>query len=422
VVVWHGTLGGPGETDSANARSEVNAAPALASDRTIDAHRTAPSGPATPGHLLGLIRSRPVWTRQQLLTVTGMSRTTLFDRLDTLFRHRLIYEAGSADSNGGRPATLLRFDDRRRAVLVFDLGQTHGRLGVADLSGRTLRMRVEALDIAEAPQSLLPRLIDSAASLLADDPGLELAGIGMSVPGPVRRSAGTLATSTTMRTWVDFPIAEMLRAQWPVSVLIENDAHAFAVGESATAGPSVSQPVLAVKFASGIGAGIVFDDHVLTGSTGAAGDIGHIRISDDGPICTCGRRGCLAAWASGHALLGRLRSGGVRNLDDLVRRIERGEDQAVAAIDVAAAQVGDVLAAVVATINPGVVVMGGRLGRLTRVVSGIDRRLRAVALDRSTTGMDVVASRLGDEAVTVGLTTMVVAHAFAPEAIDELTT
>ena len=382
-----------------------------------------PPGPATPGHLLGLIRSRPVWTRQQLLAATGMSRTTLFERLDVLFRHHLVYEAGSAGSDGGRPATLLRFDDRHRVVLVFDLGQRHGRIGVADLSGRTVRMTLLRLDIAEPPQSLLPRLLDAAAALLTAGDGEHLVGIGMSVPGPVGAAAGALGTSTTMPGWVSYPIADVLRERWPVPVLIENDARAFALGESTAIPVARGATLLAVKFASGIGAGIVLGGEVIAGADGAAGDIGHIRITDDGPTCLCGRQGCLAAWASGRALIEQLRSHGVRSLEDLALRVEGAtavDRAAGAALEAAAGRLGRVLAAVVATVNPQVLVLGGTLGRLPSVVATVDRHVRATALERVTACLTVMPSRLGEEAVTAGLTMLVATHVFDPAAVDSL--
>jgi len=301
---------------------------------------------------------------------------------------------------------------------VFDLGQTHGRIGVADLSGRTLRMTLLRLDIAEPPRTLLPRLLDAGTALLQAAGGEHLIGIGMSVPAPVGASASTLGASTTMPEWVRYPITEQIRERWPVPVLIENDARAFALGESSTVPLAHGATLLAVKLASGIGAGIVLGGQVISGASGAAGDIGHIRITEDGPTCLCGRQGCLAAWASGRALLEQLRPHGVRNLEDLVARVNRDDDAAVDAVRLAADRLGQVLAAVVATVNPQTLVLGGTLGQLPSVVAQVDRRLRSSAMEWATRDLSVIASRLGDEAVSAGLTAMVAAHVFDPAAVD----
>ncbi len=377
-------------------------------------------GAASPGHLLELIRTRAGWTRQQLLTETGMSRTTLFDRLEFLFAHGLVYEAGSTGSAGGRPAVLLRFDDRNRVVLVFDLGQTHARISVTDLAGRTIRMAALRPDISDPPDAVLPLLIAQAERLIATGAAEQLVGVGMGIPGPVDTRTGRLGITTTMPGWEEFPIEQTLRAYWDVPLLIENDARACALGEASVAGLDRDATILAVKFASGIGAGIVVNGQVVGGADGAAGDIGHIRLTESGPICRCGREGCLAAWASGRALVHQLRPIGVRSVDDLVLRAQTGDPAVLSAVADAAGALGRVLATVVAIINPHVVALGGSVGRLPEVVAEIDRRIHADAVDRTTRQLTVRAALLGDESATVGLAAAVVAQVFSAAAIDAL--
>ncbi|WP_329246755.1 ROK family protein [Actinoallomurus sp. NBC_01490] len=373
------------------------------------------AGAASPGHLLALIRTRPGWTRQQLLTATGMSRTTLFERLDQLFRAGLVYESGSTGATVGRPARLVRFDDRNRVALIFDLGQTHGRIAVADLFGRTLRMATLRLNIAQPPDRLLPDLLDRADKLLRVDENAQVVGVGMGIPGPVDVATGRLGASTTMPGWEDYAIKDVVRSRWDVPLLIENDARAFARGEaSASGGRGI---LLAVKYASGIGAGIVVNGEVIGGADGAAGDIGHIRVSDEGPVCRCGRQGCLAAWASGWSLLDQLADQGVHTLDDVVQ-MHTHNPAVIAALRAGAERLGRVLAAVVATVNPDTLVLGGILGQLPLVAEEVERWVRADAVERTMQKLRVITSRSGDDSATVGLTLMVAQHVLAASAID----
>ncbi|NUR91499.1 MAG: ROK family protein, partial [Nonomuraea sp.] len=358
---------------------------------TVSGHPESATGPASPGHLLELIRARPGWTRQQLLTATGMSRTTLFERLDQLFRAGLVYESGATGSAVGRPAQRLRFDDRNRVALIFDLGQAHGRLAIADLFGRTLRMETLRLDISQPPAQLLPRLINRADKLLRVDEDAQVVGVGMGIPGPVDVDTGRLGASTTMPGWEGYPIEETIRSRWDVPLLIENDARAFALGEAHASGST--GVLLAIKYATGIGAGIVVDDRVIGGADGAAGDVGHIRITDDGPLCRCGRRGCLAAWASGRALLEQLGEHGMHSLEDIVQSAH--DPEVVKALRSGAARLGRVLAALVASINPSTLVLGGILGQLPIVADEVERRVRADAVERATQRLRVVPARAG---------------------------
>ncbi|SEF16678.1 ROK family transcriptional regulator [Jiangella alba] len=391
----------------------------------------------SPGWLLQLIRSRDGWTRRQLLAETGLSRMTLFERLDALFRAGLVYEAGPAGPTGGRPAALIRFADRGRVVLVLDLDHHTGRIAVTDLTGRSLRERELPLDIAGPPASVLASVCEVGASLLASGAGETLVGVGVALPGPVSPATGLLRPATVMPGWDGFPIAAVIGSHWPVPVLLENDARAHALGEAADR-PGVT-PLLAVKYAHGIGAGLVLDGALLRGFDGAAGDIGHIRVGGSGaaslsaapsgagpaslpasvsgtgagagPVCRCGRTGCLAAYASGYALL-RRRGVTPSSSDDLAERLAGSAD-----LRDAAGLLGRTLAGLVALVNPRTIVLGGALGRLPAVVDEVSAAVRADALDRLTSELEIVPSTAHHPAAA-GMAALVTGHVYAPAAVD----
>ncbi|HEY9525079.1 MAG TPA: ROK family protein, partial [Thermopolyspora sp.] len=148
------------------------------------------------------------------------------------------------------------------------------------------------------------------------------------------------------------------------------------------------------------------------------GDIGHIRVTDDGPRCRCGRQGCLAAWASGRALLDQLADQGLHTLEDIVQSVHAGDQEAIAALRVGARRLGRVLAMLVATINPNTLVLGGIIGQLPIVVEEVGRRIRADAVERAIQKLRVVPARIGDDSATVGLSLMVTRHVYSATAID----
>jgi predicted NBD/HSP70 family sugar kinase len=370
------------------------------------------------GSLLELIRSRDAWTRQQLLDATGMSRPTLLARLGPLLGAGLVYEAGSTASTGGRPANLIRFDDRRLHVLTVDIGHTHGTVSVTDIHGRELRSARRPVDIArDPPEAVLGPLLALADRLLAVQPEGRLAGVGLGLPAPISPETGLPGQIWVMPGWDGYPVRDRVRDRWDVPLILENDARAFALGEAAA---QPSGTVLGVKWANGIGAGLVVGAECLAGEHGAAGDIGHIRVGGGGRRCRCGRTGCLAAYASGHALLRRLGRRRIASLDDLARRAEDGDTRVTDALGEAADLVGTVLAALIAMLNPGVLVLGGSIGRIPQAVARVDRRLRAVALSRSTERLQVVPSRLGERAATVGLARLVARRVLHAGAVDDL--
>ncbi|WP_324651750.1 ROK family protein [Georgenia sp. H159] len=376
---------------------------------------------ASHGYLLNLFRTRPGWTRQQLLEVTGVSRTTLYDRLDTLFQAGLIYSAGSVPPPGGagargRRSELLRFDDRGKIVLVLDLGQTSARVCVVDVHGQILRMSEHRLAINTAPAAYFDTVFEHAHQLVDGRTGESLVGVALGIPGPVDSATGVLGRSTTMPLWQSFPVMEAIREHWQAPVVIENDARALAIGEASV--EALGTSVLAVKYSTGIGAGIVVDGRVLVGSDGAAGDIGHIRLHSDGPPCTCGRRGCLAAYASGDALVRTLAHAGVQNLGDVVDRAQSGDPEVREALREAVSRLSRVLASIITAINPDVLVVGGSLGRLRAVVEQIDEQVHADVVDRAVQRLQVTGARLGDRGTTTGLARRLVDLVYAPHAVD----
>lgn len=371
--------------------------------------------PGSPGHLLHLIRSRDNWTRQQLLAETGLSRTTLFERLGMLFKAGLTYESGVARSTGGRPAVLVRFENRGRVVLALDLGHRHGLVAVTDLDGTTLRERPLSIDIASPPATLLGEVCAVAEELLVEGSEERLVGVGLSIPGPVSSATGRLTPTTIMPGWDTFGIAEFLQERFGVPVQLENDARAQALGEAADR-PEVS-PLVAVKYSNGIGAGIVLDGRLLCGFDGAAGDIGHIRITDGrGRRCRCGRPGCLAAYASGHAILRELRRPASSTLDDLIADLP-GDERAQSAVREAARLLGRTLVSLVATINPRTIVLGGALGRLPSVVDEVRAQIHAGAIERVERAL-IVESSVAHRPVAGGLAALVTGHVYAPATID----
>jgi predicted NBD/HSP70 family sugar kinase len=174
--------------------------------------------------------------------------------------------------------------------------------------------------------------------------------------------------------------------------------------------------VLGVKWSNGLGAGLVVDGRLLGGEDGSSGDIGHIRVpSDHEPRCRCGLYGCVAAYASGYALLNQL---GLRTLDEVVRRGEAGDPAVKAALTTAGGHVGGVLAALVSMLNPGVVVLSGIIGRIPDVVEAVSRQVRATALSHSTAGLRIVPGGFGEHAVPIGLARLVTDHVLNPDVVD----
>jgi predicted NBD/HSP70 family sugar kinase len=362
------------------------------------------------GELLHLVRARKGLSRQQLMAETGMSRGTLYSRLDTLARLGLVYDAEPLGATGGRRARRIRFEDRGRVALVVDLGQTHARVAVTDLLGSEQRRADLPLHIADGAEAVLGAVLDHAEKLVAAGSEERLVGVGVGVPASVEPETGRLLHASAMPGWSGGSVVEAVRARFAVPLVVENDARAGALGEFR----SDDETLVYLKIATGIGCGIVVRGEPLRGAGGLAGAIGHVRMGPPGapgPRCRCGRTCCLAAHSSGLALLERL---GRNSLAAVVAAAD--EPEVAAALADAADILGVALAPTVATLNPHRLVLGGPLGALPVVVDRVRDRVRAAAPEQL--WPQVERSALGSRATPRGLARLVVRRVFAPAAVD----
>ncbi|WP_328440759.1 ROK family protein [Streptomyces sp. NBC_00444] len=385
---------------------------------------------ASAGELLELVRSGRATTRGALQQVTGLSRATVGQRLDRLFRAGWLREGagGRVESPlGGRPSITLEFDDEHAVVLAADLDTRHARAAVLSLTGEILAEHSGTLVVEDGPDAVLGDLGHWFAELLekAGHRADEVCGIGLAVPGPVDRDTGRVVQPPIMPGWDGYDIRGRLARAFtehtgaaPVPVLVDNDANLMAYGEQRTSHPDCSAFVL-VKVSTGIGAGVVVDGSVYRGIDGGAGDLGHIRVGAEA-LCRCGSYGCLAAVASGGAVARRLAQTGVpaASGSDVRDLLAAGHPEAAALAREAGRAVGDVLATVVTLLNPGVLMIAGDLAG-TPFLTGVRELLYQRALPRSTAHLEVVTSRLGERAGLVGAGALVVEYLYAPERVEE---
>lgn len=384
---------------------------------------TRATGPVGAGAVLRLIRDGAAVTRADLARRTGLARSTVAQRVDALLAHELVYEAGGTASTGGRPPTVLAFNHGAGVVLVADLGATHSRLAVSDLAGTPLAEVAQDMDIALGPDRVLKWVHERFAETLrkVGRKATDVRGIGVGVPGPVAFSAGQPVNPPIMPGWDGFSIPSWFAEHYDAPVLVDNDVNIMALGEH-WAHWRECEHLLYVKVGTGIGCGIVAGGAIHRGAQGAAGDIGHIRISDyDDVVCRCGNIGCLEAVAGGRALAQRLAAEGLEasNSRDVVRLVRAGDPVAIRMVREGGRALGEVLASCVNFFNPAVIVIGGDIGEVReQLLAGVREVTFRRSLPLATRDLRTVPSRLGDRAGIIGAAIMVIEHVLAPEAVD----
>ncbi|MEW9547482.1 ROK family transcriptional regulator [Nonomuraea sp. NPDC050783] len=372
----------------------------------------------TAGQILQLIRNGTCRTRKELIEFTGLSRSTITDRLDRLIDAGYIHESGVGASGGGRPPSVLDVDATRRLMLVADLGASHVRAALTDLAARPLAEESAGLRIDRGPEAVLTWVRQAFQRLLdrAGRPAGEVCGVGLDLPGSVDHVSGRVIRSFLMPGWDDYPVGEAVGADYDVPILVENDANAMALGEWWTSWRETDSLIL-IKVSTGIGTGIVLDGRIYRGVEDAAGNIGHVRIREsDDRVCTCGSRGCVASLAGGHALAVDLGQG---SSQDVVRLVQAGDPTAIARVQEAGRTLGVVLATAVSLLNPGVLVLAGDMAETREhYLTGIREIVYRRSLPYTTRNLEIVTSSLGDRSGIVGMAVIVMEHVLSPTAVD----
>lgn len=192
--------------------------------------------------------------------------------------------------------------------LGVDIGGTKIAIGVVDNEGTILaqsRAPMVATGTAEAGFDAVDHAI---RSMIETESARQVQGIGICAPGPLDPKTGIVLNPPNVPCWRNFPLAERVGTKYGVPVKVDNDANAAALAETRWGVAHGYQYVFYTTIGTGIGTGIVFDGSIYHGSTGSAGEGGHVSIDYQGPVCGCGKRGCIEILAAGPAIAKRARA------------------------------------------------------------------------------------------------------------------
>ncbi|MCW2761578.1 MAG: hypothetical protein JWR85_1779 [Marmoricola sp.] len=373
----------------------------------------------TQSRILSYVRDEGPLSRMDLAARLKVSRTTVAAEVGRLVELGLAEDAGPAESRGGRRSSLVDLDAGLRFVGI-ELGATSMRVAVTDgRLGVLARATAAAADIRRGPEPVLAEAIEVTRKLLSEMGVERPAGVGIGVPGPVDFQAGVPVSPPIMPGWDKYPVRDALSRELSCPVLLDNDVNVMALGEQHTGVARSASAFLFVKIGTGIGCGIVVDRHLYRGADGCAGDIGHIRIDQSGPLCACGNQGCLEAFFGGAALArdataaarsGRssVLSGMLEGADGLTAEhvgvaLGQGDAVALQLTRDGGRLVGTVLANLVSFFNPGLIVIGGGVAGLGHtLLAEIRSVIYRQSLPLATGNLPVVLSELGGDAGVIG--------------------
>lgn len=363
---------------------------------------------------------------------TGMSRTDLADRMgltraalslivNDLLENKIVVEAESRSAPSGRPPIVLETNAERGLVGAVDLGATHMNIAIADYAARIHKEAEYQFDVKDGPEVSLAKIDHNLRQMLKDQ-GLDisdLSSIGVGVPGPVITEAGMVVAPPIMPGWDRYPIRDCLEKMWGHPVVLNNDAELGALGEWAYGAGRGEKNIAYIKVGSGIGAGLILNKQIYGGTMGAAGEIGHLTIDENGPLCNCGNHGCLEAFAGGSAIAkqGQILAGsGKRTLlsnlpvdkitpFEVAEAARRGDLPAQEIRRRAGTYIGIAIAGLINLFNPSVVIIGGGVSQVGDILtSPIRQAVRERAMRASERSVRITTSTLGRRSVLIGAT------------------
>ncbi|WP_335981694.1 ROK family transcriptional regulator [Streptomyces sp. CA2R106] len=338
-------------------------------------------------------------TRATVATTVGLTRATVSTLVDELLAAGLLEERGARrPGTVGRPGTALALPATGPAGLGAEIGVDHLAACVVDLRGEVrCRTELPAANRGRPAPAVLAELAGLTAQVTEEAAALDLHPVGatVAVPGLVGRDRGTVLRAPNLG-WENVPVT----ALGPHPTVVENEANLGALAELWLGGHHRLADFVHVSAEIGIGAALIVEGRLFRGARGFAGELGHVPVRPDGPLCSCGAHGCLETFAGETALL---RAAGAATPADLRAAAAAGDSAALDALDRAGEALGTALSGAVNLLDPQAVVVGGPLADLAPwLLPGARRELAARVTDRRWRPQDVITSRLGRDGVLRG--------------------
>jgi glucokinase-like ROK family protein len=356
--------------------------------------------------------------RTDIAQELGLTRASVTMIINDLIESGIILEMESRSTRSGRPPVVLDINPKCGLAAAIDMGATHIRVAVGDFSAQILEEAEEPFRIADGPEQCLEEG-DRALRSVLEKRGLkisDLSAIGLGVPGPVITDTGMVMAPPIMPGWDRFPIRATLENRWKVPLALNNDANFGAVGEWVFGAGRGEKNIAFIKVGSGIGAGLIINRQVFGGTTGSAGEIGHLTIDENGPLCSCGNHGCLEAFAGGHAIelqAKKLVESGKRTLlsdvnqaitvREVAEAARRGDLAAQEILHRSGTFIGIAVAGLINLVNPSVVIVGGGVAEVGDLLTAPIRKVvRERSLRAAEHAVKITTAMLGRRSTLIG--------------------
>ncbi|MBA4494202.1 ROK family transcriptional regulator [Paenactinomyces guangxiensis] len=383
--------------------------------------------------ILNMVRLHGPISRAEIAKMTKLTPPTVTNIVAELLESQLIVESDLGVSTGGRKPIMLRINSSRFYVVGVYARAKKINAAIANLDGKIIHQlgsKVPPFPTMEEFLQTLKSLVGDCLKLAEAD-NQPVLGIGVGMHGLVDPQKGESVYAPHLKLR-QIPIKEFLEQEFKISVEVENDVRAIALGESWFGQGRNLSNFICVNVGTGVGAGIMIDHQLYHGTSYSAGEIGHTTIDANGPLCSCGNIGCLEAFASGSGLVLRARqaihSGKETTLSEMVhgdleqltgeiiyQAARKGDPLAIELLKETGRYLGIGLANLINTLNPSRIILHGGVSRAgSFITEPLKEVVNARSLEVPARQVSIVSSNLGKQATVIGAFTLVLKKLFTP--------
>jgi len=260
--------------------------------------------------IVNMIKDYEPISRQQLAEQTGLTPSAITGIIRELIDMNFVKEIGLGESHGGRKPVKLKFNCKAGYVLGIEMTHHETVFAIADLKNQPRKVQSLAIEMA-VPQTGVPLLVTEIKRIINQEEHskMNFMAVGIAFPGMLYVNQGIIKRAINLGPeWNDYPLQEVLEAELGIPVVIENNAKAAALAEKWFGDGTAYENLAYINMGEGISTGILVEGSILQGARGYAGQIGHMVLDENGPLCNCGNRGCLEAICACPALIRKVKT------------------------------------------------------------------------------------------------------------------
>lgn len=375
--------------------------------------------------VLELIRTRGPISRSEIAEIAKLTPATISNISKELINIDFIKETSLGESTGGRPPVMLELNPDAAFIIGINLGAGNIEGVLTNIEGKILRKtviklgKVEAITVLDTIKAIIREIIFDSGI-----PNEKIIGIGMAVHGIVD-SKGGISKYAPYYNWRDISLKEIIEEEFEIPVLIDNDVNAIALAESWFGIAKSVSNFITIYVGNGVGAGVIINNSIYYGISHSAGEIGHIVVENDGPICSCGKYGCLESIICDTSMLSKyqklVKDGKINEkaninaltISNVYRSANNGNVDAIKLVEEAGKYLGIAIANLVNILNPSLVVIAGEISiAADSMLRKVRETVNSFALKSIAENTVIKASALENNATSLGAVSIILKDFF----------